>query len=98
MRIGILLTGLVVLTAVAGIFAHQPAVKGRHLAETNIDDMVSGERAPNARVVRRLGFEAVPPLIRVLTLKDSLLKQGYGYLYSALPRALADYLPEPQHV
>jgi len=96
MKIVILLTGLVVLTAVAGIFAHQPAVKGRGPAETIIDEMVSGERAPNARVVRRLGFEAMPPLIRVLTLKDSLLKRGYYYLYSALPRALAGHLPEPQ--
>src|SRR6266704_2135360 len=61
-------------------------------SERLIDEMVSGERCPDLQLLRQMGPEAMPPLLKALAKQDSARERAYAFLRSVLPESFGGYL------
>src|SRR5262245_34458987 len=63
-------------------------------AERVVNEMLSGERAPDAELLHQLGPQALPPLRKALRIRHPALERTYALLSSALPDFISRRLPE----
>src|SRR5437016_9379656 len=95
-RIANLVTVIVVLLALSTFAAKTAAHIGNARSksiERWINEMISGETAPDLQRLQQEKSLALPYLVKALSTEDSLFRQGYMWLWSRLPGSIASALP-----
>jgi HEAT repeat protein len=59
-----------------------------------VNEMLSGDRCLDVELLRQMGPQVMPPLIKALSTKHSALEQSYAVLRCALPNYVSCQLPE----